>query len=102
MLCSALTEAETRRIEQRVNAAVEASAGGVVTTEQMPLPAAQQIGAIAHFGERYSDHDSVRVVQMEGARRSVEARLAHTAPYHRGMSTTATNPSVCCTEGRRW
>ena len=57
---SALSKEETLRIERIVNDAI--LEGFPVTTEEMRLAQAKGLGAMALFGEKYSD--SVRVVRM--------------------------------------
>jgi alanyl-tRNA synthetase len=60
---SALTKEETAEIERIVNDAI--LDGFSVTTEEMRLTQAQELGAMALFGEKYGD--SVRVVRMGGS-----------------------------------
>jgi len=57
---SALTKEELSDIESRVNG--EILAGHEVDTEEMPIEDAKALGAVALFGEKYSD--MVRVVEM--------------------------------------
>ena len=60
---SALTKEELSEIESRVNAAI--LEGFLIKTDVMPLDEAKRLGAMALFGEKYSDN--VRVVQMGGS-----------------------------------
>ncbi len=59
---SAVTPEQIRDVEQRVNAAI--LAGYAVDVKEMPIEEAKKTGAVALFGEKYSD--LVRVVNMGG------------------------------------